>query len=164
MLFRPRIWPAVGSKVLLIRRHVLVRAFGVFRLWVVVDEPHEFRNGVLRWVPLGLLGCAFVVVRSGWSHSVHWGLLFAILAVVYSRWIPWRFVVTDDGLALHFPGRRAVWLTRAEVTVRIDLVGAFALIGRHRRFGYPLLDHVLYRPDHDEVMRRVFGDHGFTVT
>jgi hypothetical protein len=59
-------------------------------------------------------------------------------------------------------GRRR-FLSKDTLTIRVDLVGAFALIGKHRRFGYPLLDQILYRPGHEDELRTVFVEHGFTV-
>jgi hypothetical protein len=49
------------------------------------------------------------------------------------------------------------------VTIRIEVVGAIALVGRRRRFGYPLMDGILYVPNHDVVLRNAFLQRGYDV-
>jgi hypothetical protein len=100
-----------------------------------------------------MLALAAVVLLSGWNHSVQFATLFVVLAYVHARWLPRRFVVTPDGLVLMFPFGRQLFLPKSSVTVRIEMVGAFALTKQRRLFGYPLLQSLLYRPGASAALR-----------
>jgi hypothetical protein len=125
--------------------------------------PFEGHSVFLRWAPKGFLVLAALMVVLRWPHWVQWTTLFVALAFVHARWLAWRFTVTDDGLLLTFPFGRRVFYWKEQLTVRMEVVGAIALVGRHRRFGYLLFDSILYHPDRDEVLRRAFATRGFQV-
>ena len=124
---------------------------------------YERRNRGLRYTPFALLATAALVLRSGWNHSLQFATLFVLLALVIARWVPWVYIVGDDGLALRFPFGRRRFLPKDSVLIRVELVGAFALAGAAKYFGYPLLDHVLYVPGRDDELRRVFRERGYNV-
>jgi hypothetical protein len=124
---------------------------------------YEGASPFLRWFPWGLLALAAIVLASRWNHSIQFATLLAVLAYVHGRWLPSRFVVFADGLALRFPFGRHIFLPKQSLTIRIEMVGAFALTGAHRRFGYPLLNRILYEPGHQELLRRVFTENGYDL-
>jgi hypothetical protein len=127
------------------------------------DARYEGTNSALRSAPGLLCVIALVIWQSRWNHSLQFATLFVVLAVTFALWIPWRFTVTEAGLVLCFAMGRRRFLPKNTLTIRVDLVGAFALVGKHRRFGYPLLDRILYRPGHDNELRTVFAELGFRV-
>ena len=53
-----------------------------------------------------------------------------------------------------FPFGRHVFLPKSTTTVRLETVGAVAVIEGHRRLGYPLHDGLLYVPDQRLRLRR----------
>ena len=111
------------------------------------DVTYEGTSAFLRWWPKGMLALALAVLLIGWTRSVQWASLFVLVAYIHGRWIPWRFAVLDEGLLLTFPFGRRVFLPKSTTRVRVEYAGAaVALIGRRRRFGYPLVDRVLYQP------------------
>jgi len=117
----------------------------------------------LTWAPFAMLGLAVVMLLSRWNHSVQFASLFVVLAYVHGRWLPRRYVVAADGLALTFPFGRQLFLPKSTVTVRMEVVGAFALTGRRRRFGYPLLNSLLYQPGASESLRNALTQFGYRV-
>jgi len=123
----------------------------------------ERASWYLTWAPFVMLGLAVVMLLSRWNHSVQFAALFVVLAYLHARWLPRRYVVAADGLALTFPFGRQLFLPKSTVTVRIEVVGAFALTGRRRRFGYPLLDSLLYRPGASDALRTALTDFGYRV-
>ena len=123
----------------------------------------ERASWYLTWAPFAMLGLAVVMLLSRWNHSVQFASLFVVLAYLHARWLPRRYVVAADGLALTFPFGRQLFLPKSTVTVRIEVVGAFALTGRRRRFGYPLLDSLLYHPGAADALRTAFIDFGYRV-
>jgi len=125
--------------------------------------PYERASWYLTWAPFAMLGLAVVMLLSRWNHSVQCASLFVLLAYVHRRWLPRRYVVTADGLALTFPLRRQVFLPKSAVTVRMEMVGAFALTGRHRRWGYPLLTSLLYQPGSSDALRNALAGFGYRV-
>ena len=125
--------------------------------------PFEGHSAFLRWAPKVFLGFAATMVALRWPHWVQWTTLFLGLAFVHARWLACRFTVTDDGLMLTFPFGRRVFYWKEQCTVRMEVVGAMALVGRHRRFGYLLFDSILYHPDRDQVLRTAFTVRGFQV-
>jgi hypothetical protein len=110
-----------------------------------------------------MLALAAAVLLSRWNHSVQFASLFALLAYVHARWMPRQYVVTADGLSLTFPFGRELFLPRTTVTVRMEMVGAFALTERRRLFGYPLLSSILYDPDASSALRTVLTSFGYRV-
>ena len=112
-------------------------------------EPalYEGSSWFMRWWPKAMLVIAWWVLTIGWSRSIQWAALLVVAAVVHGRWLPWRFAVRADGLVLTFAFGRRLFLPKDQTTVRMEAVGAVALVGRRRRFGYPLTDHLLYHPD-----------------
>ena len=111
-----------------------------------------------------MIGMAGLILVSRWNHSVQFAALFAVLAYIHGRWLPWKFTIMGDGVELVFPFGRRLFLAKHSVTIRVDLVGAIALVGRHRRFGYPLMDGILYVPNHDLVLRNAFMQRGYDVS
>jgi hypothetical protein len=120
-------------------------------------------SSFLRWWPKILIAAAVVVIVIGVHGSIQWAALFALVAYVHGRWLPWRFRVFDDGIALTFPFGRRVFLPKSATTVRVSYAGAVALVGRARRFGYPLLDQVLYQPDNTPRLRLALTVSGYDI-
>jgi hypothetical protein len=110
-----------------------------------------------------MIGMAVLTLASRWNHSVQFATLFAVVAYIHGRWLPWRFTIRADGVDLVFPFGRRLFLPKHSVTIRIEVVGAIALVGRRRRFGYPLMDGILYVPNHDVVLRNAFMQRGYDV-
>jgi len=124
---------------------------------------YERTSWYLTWAPFVMLGLAVAILLSGWNHSVQFASLFVVLAYVHARWLPRRYVVAADGLALTFPFGRRLFLPKSTVTVRMEMVGAFALTGRRRWFGYPLLESLLYRPGAEDALRDALAGFGYRV-
>ena len=124
---------------------------------------YEGASAYLRWFPKALLALALAVLLSRWNHSIQFATLLALVAYIHERWLAWQFFVADDGITLRFPFGRRAFLSKDAVTIRMEMVGAFALVGRRRRFGYPLLDRILYQPGHEDALRLIFHEHGYDV-
>jgi hypothetical protein len=45
----------------------------------------------------------------------------------------------------------------------MEMVGAFAMTERRRRFGYPLLESILYQPNAESALRSALTDFGYRV-
>jgi hypothetical protein len=133
---------------------------------VRVAEPTSYQGGsvFLRWWPAVMIGCAVAMYMLGGLHSIQWPTLLIVLALVHARWMPWQFTIRKDGLALAFPFGRRVFLPKASLTVRMETIGATALVGRHRRFGYLLMDRILYEPGRSILLRTAFSVLGYQVT
>ena len=127
------------------------------------DGVYQGRNVFLRWWPKALLVLAAAVLFVGWNHSIQWVSLLALVAYVHGRWLPWRFTICADGLELTFPFGRRLFLPRNAITVRMEMVGAVAMIGRHRHFGYLLLDRLGYEPGNEGKLRGAFSLLGYTL-
>jgi hypothetical protein len=127
---------------------------------------YEGTSSFLLWAPKVFLVMAAVMFLSRWNHSLEFGTTFVLLAFIHSRWLPWRFEIRADGLQLLFPFGRHLFLSRSFATVRVDVVGAMVYDGRRskRRFGYPLMDGILYQPGREMMLRSAFVDRGYTVT
>lgn len=121
-------------------------------------------SAFLRWWPAAMLGCAAAMYALGGFHGIQWITLLIVLAAAHARWMPWQFTIRKDGLALAFPFGRRVFLPKASLTVRIETVGATALVGRHRRFGYLLMDRILYEPGRSILLHTAFSGLGYTIT
>jgi hypothetical protein len=65
---------------------------------------------------------------------------------------------------MRFPFGRRQFLEKHAVTIRLDLVGAVALVGRRRRVGYPLMDRILYEPGRASLLYTAFSSFGYQVT
>ena len=124
---------------------------------------YEGGSAFLRWSPKAFLVFAVLILASRWNHSVQFATLFCLLAYIHARWLACHFCVYDEGVLLTFPFGRRKFLSKESMRIRIEMVGAIALLGRHRRFGYPLMDSILYQPNHEETMRRVFTARGYDV-
>ncbi|HEV7524701.1 MAG TPA: hypothetical protein VGP92_07030 [Acidimicrobiia bacterium] len=122
------------------------------------------RNRFLRWWPKFLLGLAVLILLVGTNHAIQFASLLALVAYVHGRWLPWQFAVRADGLALTFPFGRQLFLPRSALTVRIEMVGAIAMVGRRRHFGYLLMDRIGYEPRGEERLRGAFTGFGYRLT
>ena len=89
---------------------------------------YEGSSGFLRWWPKILLVAAAWVLFEGWMSAIQWATFFVFAAWAQGHFIPWRFRVLDDGLALLFPFGRRVFLPKSTTTVRLETVGAVAVI------------------------------------
>ena len=128
-------------------------------------EPalYEGSSWFMRWWPKVMLVIAWWVLTVGWSRSIQWAALLVVAAAVHGRWLPWRFAVRADGLVLQFPFGRRLFLPKDTTTVRMEAVGAVALVGRRRRWGYPLTDHLLYHPDRGPRLRTALTLLGYRI-
>jgi hypothetical protein len=134
-----------------------------------MSDDHQWYEGTsdfLRWAPRVFLFMAVATYLTHWNHSIEFATTFVVVAFIHSRWLPWRFEIQADGLQLLFPFGRQLFLSRSCATVRVDVVGAMVYDGRRskHRFGYPLMDGVLYRPGRESMLRSAFVDRGYTVT
>jgi hypothetical protein len=127
---------------------------------------YEGTSAFLLWAPKVFLFMALVMFLGRWSHWIEFATAFTLLAFIHSRWLPWRFEIQDDGLRLLFPFGRDLFLQRSLTTIRVDVVGAMVYDGRRgrTRFGYPLMDGILYQPGRESLLRSAFVDRGYTVT
>ena len=129
-----------------------------------MDEfaSYEGSSAFLRWSPKVLLGLAFAVAVVHWSHWVQFSTVLVVCAWLHGRLLPWRFSVLDGGLELVFPFGRRVFLPKPDTTVRIETVGAVAMIGT-RHLGYLLHDGVLFEPGQRARLQRAFAYYGYRV-
>jgi hypothetical protein len=130
---------------------------------VVEESSYESSNGFLRWWPKVLIGLAVLTIVVGVPRPLQWAGLFTVAAYVHGRWLPWRFRVYDDGLALNFAFGRRLFVPKRNTTVRIQYAGAVALVGRARRFGYPLIDQVLYKPGNTKRLTLALDAAGYDI-
>ena len=124
---------------------------------------YEGTSGFLRWWPKILLVMALGLLVIGWPRSIQWSTLLVVVAVAHGQWLPWRFVIADDGLALTFPFGRHLFLPKESTSIRLEYTGAIALVGRRRRIGYPLTDQVLYVPGKAAGLRQAFAWHRYRL-
>lgn len=120
-------------------------------------------SAFLRWWPKALLACAIWVLVTTIPHSVQWATLLVGAAYVHGKWLPCQFTVLEEGLTLRFPFGRRRFLRKDALTIRMEVVGAFALVGRHRKFGYPILDRILYEPGRSLLLRTAFKELGYEL-
>jgi hypothetical protein len=120
-------------------------------------------SAFLRWWPKVMVGLAFWVLMMGGVRSIQWATLLVVLAFVHGRWLPWQFTILEDGLLLTFPFGRHLFLPKASLTVRMEVVGATALVGRRRKFGYLLMDRILYEPGREILLRTAFTGLGYDL-
>jgi hypothetical protein len=102
---------------------------------------------------------AVVVFFATGRAAAFYGLVFALFGFVVARYLPWRFAVLDEGIALWFPFGRRLFLPRDAVTVRVGLGGSVAYPEAYRRFGYPLTDGLVEH--RRKLLRAVLIEHGF---
>ena len=119
------------------------------------------RNRFLRWWPKGLLALAALILYAHPSHATQWVTLLVVVAYIHGRWLPCQFAIRADGLTLGFPFGRQLFLPRATLTVRMELVGAVALVDRRRFFGYLLLERLGYEPNSEDRLRGAFTGFGY---
>ncbi|HXY92539.1 MAG TPA: hypothetical protein VEP49_08700 [Acidimicrobiia bacterium] len=120
-------------------------------------------SGFLRWWPRLLLALAVSLLVIGWSRSIQWAALLAVASYIHAKWLPCQFAILADGLELWFPFGRRLFLPKSSLTIRIDIVGAIALVGRRRKLGYPLMDRVLYEPGRSLLLRTAFSGLGYEL-
>ena len=125
---------------------------------------YEGQNRFLRWWPKMLLALAVPILYVGWVHAIQWVSLLVLVAYIHGRWLPWRFTIRSDGLELTFPFGRRIFLPRASLTVRLEMVGAVAMTGRRRHFGYLLFDSIGYDPGGEGRLRDAFTIAGYNLT
>ena len=129
-------------------------------------EPTSYQGGsaFLRWWPAVLLGCAFVMFRLGGFRTIQWIAVLLVVAAAHARFLPWQFTIRADGLMLTFPFGRHRFLPKASFRIRMETIGATALVGRRQRIGYLLMDRVLYEPGRDALLRSAFTGLGYELT
>jgi hypothetical protein len=120
-------------------------------------------SAFLRWWPKVMVALAFGVLLIGGLRSIQWATLLVLLAFVHGRWLPWQFTILEEGLTLTFPFGRRLFLPKTSLTVRMEVVGATALVGRRRRFGYLLMDRILYEPGREILLRTAFTGLGYDL-
>jgi len=115
----------------------------------------------LRCWPPGMFVFAAVVLISTGNGALFYGALFALCGLVSARYLPWRFAVLDDGIALWFAFGRRMFLPKDAVTVRVGSGSSVAYPEAFRRFGYPLTDGLVER--RRKLLRAVLVEHGFRL-
>ena len=113
------------------------------------------------WSPGMVVFAGLVVIGTG-SDAAFFAVVFAICGLVTARYLPWRFAVLDEGIALWFPFGRRLFLPREAVTVRVNTGSAVAYPETYRRFGYPLTDGLVER--RHAALQAVLAEHGFRLT
>ncbi len=130
----------------------------------MVAGSYQGGSTFLRWWPRALPLVALLVLAVRWSHSVQWATLFVVAAAVHARFFPCAFTITDDGVWMLFPFGKRRFLAKQAITIRLEIVGAIALVGPRRRVGYPLMDRVLYEPGRSSLLYTAFSSFGYRVT
>jgi hypothetical protein len=121
-------------------------------------------SAFLRWWPALLLVLGLVTAVSAGHRGLPWTTFLVVVAYCHSRWLPWQFTIEADGVALAFPFGRREFLPKTMLTMRMETVGATALVGRHRHLGYPLLDSILYVPGRTILLRTALTGLGYKFT
>jgi hypothetical protein len=107
-----------------------------------------------------VVSASIVLAAIGLSAMVY-AVVFAVVGLVVARYLPWRFAVLDEGIALWFPFGRRLFLPRDAVTVRVGLSGSVAYPEAFRRFGYPLTDGLVER--RRAALQAVLVEYGFRL-
>ena len=115
----------------------------------------------LRCWPPGMVVFAAIVAATAGAAALLYCLAFAACGLVSARYLPWRFAVLDEGIALWFPFGRRLFLPKEAVTVRVGVGSPVAYPTVFRRFGYPLTDGLVER--RRKLLRAVLVEHGFHV-
>ncbi len=103
-----------------------------------------------------------VIVLTGTGRgALLYSVLFALCGLVSARYLPWRFAVLDDGIALWFAFGRRLFLPKDAVTVRVGSGSTVAYPQAFRRFGYPLTDGLV--ESRRTLLRAVLVEHGFHI-
>src|SRR4051812_35117160 len=123
---------------------------------------YEGTSEFLRWWPKVLVALAFLVAVIHWSHWLQFATVLLVCAWLHGRMLAWRFVVLDDGLELVFPFGRRVFLPKPDTTVRMETVGATAMMARPHH-GYLLFDGVLFQPGQRARLQRALDYYGYRV-
>jgi hypothetical protein len=128
-------------------------------------EPTSYQGGsfFLRWWPGLLLALALVLAVMSDLRAIQWITLLVVVAAIHVRWMPWQFMIREEGLTLTFPFGRRVFLPKSSLAVRMETIGATALLGRHRRIGYLLMDRILYEPGNEILLRTAFTGMGYEL-
>jgi hypothetical protein len=108
-----------------------------------------------------MLVFAVIVLTGTGRGAVFYAIVFALCGLVVARYLPWRFAVVDEGIALWFAFGRRLFLPKDAVTVRVNLSSSVVYPEVYRRFGYPLTDGILER--RHPLLRAVLVEHGFHV-
>ena len=124
---------------------------------------YEGVSPFLRWWPKILLVAALAVLLLGWTAAIQWATFFTFAAWAQGHFIPWKFSIYDEGLLLEFAFGRRLFLPKSTTTVRLESMGAVAIIEGHRRLGYLLHDGVLYVPDQRSRLRRALNHYGYRI-
>jgi hypothetical protein len=96
----------------------------------------------VRWWPWAMTGLGVALALLDPSYAGY--AVFCIGGgVLFAFWLPWRFVVVEDGIGLWFTFGRRRFLPKSEIVVRAGRGSPVAYRGQHRRFGYPLTDGIL---------------------
>ena len=108
-----------------------------------------------------MLVFAVLVLTGTGRGALLYCVLFAVCGLVSARYLPWRFAVLDEGIALWFAFGRRVFLPKEAVTVRVGAGSPVAYPKVFRRFGYPLTDGLVER--RRVLLRAVLVEHGFRI-
>jgi hypothetical protein len=115
----------------------------------------------LRFWPPGMLTFAVIVLTGAGSGAFLYFVVFTFCGLVSARYLPWRFAVLDEGIALWFPFGRRLFLPKDAVTVRVRSGSPVAYPEVFRRWGYPLTDGLVER--RRTLLAAVLVEHGFRV-
>jgi hypothetical protein len=110
-----------------------------------------------------LLTLALLLAVLSDLRAIQWITLLVVLAAIHVRWMPWQFMIREEGLTLTFPFGRRLFLPKSSLTVRMETIGATALLGRHRRIGYLLMDRILYEPGNAILLHTAFTGLGYEL-
>ena len=108
-----------------------------------------------------MVAFAVVVLVGTGRGAAFYAVLFALCGLVSARYLPWRFAVLDEGIALWFAFGRRLFLPKDAVTVRVGSGSTVAYPEVFRRFGYPLTDGLVER--RRVLLRAVLVEHGFRL-
>ncbi len=104
---------------------------------------------------------AVIVLTGTGAGALFYCAFFAVCGLVVARYLPWRFAVLDEGIALWFPFGRRMFLPKEAVTVRVSAGSPVAYPEAYRRFGYPLTDGLV--ESRRKLLRSVLVEHGFHI-
>ena len=108
-----------------------------------------------------MLVLALIVLTGTGAGALFYCTVFAVCGLVSARYLPWRFTVLDEGIALWFAFGRRLFLPKDAVTVRVGAGSSVAYPEAYRRFGYPLTDGLVERKR--ALLRAVLVEHGFRL-